>query len=245
MLPVSQYEFWYFTSYFGVFFLAPVLIRGMESLPKKQATALVVSLVVIFSVLPTVTGRDPFDLKLGYSVLWILVLFVIGTFLRKYWDTFKIAKPVLLWTFAGCILVTCLGMFASVLNPSFNGMVLVEYTSPTIVIAAIAVVLLFASMQVPALVRKVSDYCVPFTFSIYLLHEHPLVRQYIIQDRFVSVLSLPAAFQVLAVVAITFGIWLICFVLEWIRQWIFRLLGVEKFLRRLEERFLEWCNDSP
>ena len=46
--PVSQEEFWYFSSYFGAFFFVPVLIRGIRSLPKRQAGMLVICSLIIF-----------------------------------------------------------------------------------------------------------------------------------------------------------------------------------------------------
>lgn len=245
VFPVSQYEYWYLTAYFGVFFLAPLVIRGMEALSKKQATLLVITLIAVFSVLPTVTGTDAFGLSLGYSVLWILVMFIIGTYLRKYSHTLIIKKTMLLGVFAGCILISCLGMLASVLDPSINGMMLVEYTSPTLVIAAMAVLLLFSDLDISTPVQKASVFCGPFVFSIYLLHEHPLVREHIIRDRFVGALDLPVVLQVAAVLVIAAGIWLTCFALEWVRHWIFRFLGVDMLLQRLEKRLQDWSCDSP
>jgi surface polysaccharide O-acyltransferase-like enzyme len=245
LFPVSQYEFWYFSAYFGVFLFAPVLIRGMEVMPKKQATFLVICLIVVFSLIPTAAGADPFGTNLGYSVLWILILFVTGTYLRKYHRSFSIRKPVLLCIFGGCILITCLGLFVSVLNPAVNGMGLMEYTSPTIVVAAIALVLLFSTLEIPVPIQKFSLSCVSLTFGIYVVHEHPLVRRYIMEDRFLPVMELPAVAQILAVVGITVGIWLICFALEWLRQQIFRLLRVEQHLRKLEDLLQAWFSDSP
>lgn len=236
MFPISQNEFWYFTAYSGVFFFAPILTSGMRSLSKKQATALVFSLVIIFSILPTLTNRDPFGLDRGYSVLWILVMFLIGTYLGKYYDTFRLKSSTLVSIFLGCILFTCLGMIASVLNPSVNGNVLIEYTSPTIVLAAISVVLLFSSMKVSHRVQRIAVFCLPFTFSTYLIHEHPLIRQYLIYDRFVSVLSLPAVVQVISVLIISLIIWGFCFFLDYVRYSLFRFFKIDDMLLRMERQ---------
>jgi len=195
---------------------------------------LVLSLVLVFSILPTLTAKDPFDTMQGYSVLWLAVLFVIGTYLKKYFGTFTFSNGTGITAFAGCVLVTAIGVGLSAVKPSFDGMRLIEYTSPTIVLAAIAVVLLFASLTVPASVRKISKFCVPATFGIYLLHEHPLVRQYIITDKFLPVLSMPAVLQIIVVLVSTFLIWVVCLALEHIRKSVFRLFEVDQMLRNIE-----------
>lgn len=239
MLPVSYNEFWYFTAYFGAFFFFPVLTQGMRSLSKKQADILVFSLLLFFSVLPTLTDCDPFDAELGYSTIWLLVLFVIGTYLKKYFGTFTLSRGKLIAVFVLCILITSAGAGISVENPSFDGMRLIEYTSPTIVLAGITVVLLFASLTVPTPVRKLASFCAPATFSIYLLHEHPLVRQYIISDKFLPVLSMPSAVQIIVVLASTLLVWAVCFALEYIRHLIFQLLKIDQALQNIERRLAE------
>lgn len=235
-LPISQEEFWYFSSYFGVFFFIPIIIQGMRAMTKKEASRLVIALVLVFSVIPLFSDGDPFDLSEGYSVLWLLVLFILGTYLKKYSKEIKIKRIVLVGIFAACTLITCLVMAVSVVIPSLDGMALMQYTSPTLVICAIAVVMFFISMSVPAFLRKACTYCAPFAFSIYLLHEHPLVREHLIYDRFVFVQSWPSVLQILSVFVITVGIWAVCFGLEFIRRLVFRLLRVEKFLKKIEKK---------
>ena len=238
-LPITQEEFWYFNSYFGAFFLLPIVIAGMEKLPKKEADKLVISLVFVFSVIPLFSASDPFDLNEGYSALWLLVLFILGTYLKKFNAELKIKRVLLVGIFFICIAATCSAMALSAIFPALDGMTLMRYTSPTLVVAAVAVVLLFARLPVPAFIRKASSYCASFSFSIYLLHEHPLVREYLIQERFVFVLEWPAIVQVFAVFAITVGIWAVCFGLEWIRRLVFRLLRIDKVLKNAEEKYLQ------
>ena len=237
LLPVTHSEFWYFTAHFGLFFFVPLLTNGMQSLQKKQADILIASLFFVFSVLPTATGKDPFHLQRGYSTLWLMILFIAGTYLRKYYAGFKLRKSVLIAVYISSVLLSCFGVVLSVFNPHINGMRLIDYTSPTIVLAAVAVILLFASMSVPKFICKISNFCAPFAFSIYLLHEHPLIRQNLIQDKFISILSLPALLQIFSIPAIALVIWSICFGMECIRRGIFRLLNFDSIIGRLEGYF--------
>lgn len=231
-LPISENQFWYFTSYFGAFFFFPVLSNGMRLLSKKQANLLIISMIVVFSVLPTLTGSDPFRLNLGYSVLWLMVLFCIGAYLKRFEGTLLHSKQVLILIWAGCILITGVDAVFSALYPDSDRISLLDYTSPTVVVSAIAVVQLFASIQIPKWLQKVSGILALSTFGIYLLHEHPLVRQNLILDKFVSVLALPVINQLLAVFAIVIVIWSACFILEFARQRIFHFLRIDALLKK-------------
>ena len=244
VLPVTYEEFWYFTAYVGMFFFAPLISKGMQALSRKQANMLICSLLLIFSVIPTVVGTDPFRLNYGHSAFWLLILFTIGAYLRKYHATFHIKARFLIGLFMGCVLITCLGMRLLLNYPFLDGMLWMEYTSPTIVLASIAVVLLFASMQVPDLIQRISVFLTGFTFSIYLLHEHPLIRQNLITDNFVSVLPLPGYFQIAAVLACTVIIWVTCLGLDCIRQLVFRILKVDVLLRKVDERLTLWSRET-
>jgi len=243
LCPVVQTEFWYFTGYFGLFILMPVLVQGMRALSNKQADLLALGIVVVFSILPTVSGTDPFYLNTGDSMLWLVVMFLLGTYLKKRHEVLQLKRGILIAVYLGCMLITCICVVLSVVFPSFLGMRMIEYTSPTIVLAAMAIVLLFASASVPKSAQKFLTFSAPLTLGIYLLHEHPLVRQYLIMDRFLDILTLPVLLQICAVLGIAALIWILCFFLEIIRQGFFSLIRIETALKWLEKRFFK-SNDS-
>ena len=245
LLPVSHSEFWYFSSYFCLFFFMPVLIQGMRSLSKKQASTLVVSLLLVLSVLPHITDSDPFLLNQGFSALWLAGLFVIGTYLGKYGEQLKLSKSTLVACYVVCVCVSFLGIVLSEIIPSLEGRKLIDYNAPTTAIAAIALVLLFAGVSVPKPIAKISRFCAPFSLSIYLLHEQPLVRQTQIMNRFVEITYLPVPQMIFMVLLISLVIWLICFALEFIRKGIFRILRVETLLQKIEDKLNDWGVYQP
>ena len=89
--PAMSNHYWYFTAYFALFFFIPVLNFLVERLGERQMKALVISLVAVFSLLPTVFQTRvlpifPGDLFMeygGYSPLWLAVLYVLGAYARK------------------------------------------------------------------------------------------------------------------------------------------------------------------
>ena len=235
LLPVSRTEYWYFSAYFCAFFFMPLIIQGMRMLTKRQAGILVVSLIVVLSVLPHLTGKDPFYLERGFSALWLIALFVIGTYWGKYGKAIKLGRRALFAIYAVCVCISFLDSVLSGVFPSIDGLDLTAYNSPTTIIAAMALVLLFSSLSLSTSVREISKFCVPFTFSIYIVHEHPLIRQAILIDRFLPILQLSAPMMIVAILSIAIVIWAGCFILDLIRQYVFMLLNVDGLLQQIEE----------
>ena len=82
--PATRGELWYFTMYFGLFFLMPVLNAAVQAMPEKLLRNTVVASVFLFCVLPFLWNRDTFYLKHGYSLIWLLVLYLVGAYIGKY-----------------------------------------------------------------------------------------------------------------------------------------------------------------
>jgi len=243
LFPISTNEFWYFTSYFCLFFFIPILSQGMQILSKKHANILLIAIIFILSVFTVITNNDVFVINHGFSPLWLAFMFIIGTYLRKYRAEIQIKKHILLMIYLGCVFLSYLGVIISAFVPSSNAILLIEYSAPTTVIAAIAVVLLFDSLPVTS-VGKIPNACVPFAFSIYIIHDHPLIRQYFIQDRFITILRQPVPILILSVVGISVLIWCGCFGMEYIKRFIFRLINVDKALQKLEKQIHIWTSNS-
>lgn len=46
-------------------------------------------LIILFSVLPTIAKNDIFGINRGYSVIWLLVLYIIRAYIRENEYNFK------------------------------------------------------------------------------------------------------------------------------------------------------------
>lgn len=81
-LPITTQRFWYVTSYFALMFLMPILNKGIESLTEKTFYIFCTSVFLLFSIISSV--KDVFILNGGSSVLWLMVLYVIGAGIIKF-----------------------------------------------------------------------------------------------------------------------------------------------------------------
>ena len=76
LFPITKGEVWYFTMYFGLFLLMPILNAAIEKLERKGLRSVVLSSVFLFSVLPFLWNNDTFHTKGGYSLLWLMILYL-------------------------------------------------------------------------------------------------------------------------------------------------------------------------
>jgi len=83
---ISTYQYWYFTTYFGMYLFLPVINKGLEIITKLQLKMTFISFIFFFVVLrdcinPT---NDIFKESNGRSVLWFLIFYITGAYFGKF-----------------------------------------------------------------------------------------------------------------------------------------------------------------
>lgn len=242
-------DYWYFTAYFGLFFLIPLLNHLVHTMPRRQLQGILVLLVVVFSVLPTVTRHDRFGLNNGYTVWWLALLYLVGGYIRQYNGLASLRGRRALGMYAAFALLSYgLRMARDVLTrrvawyawlgDRFFGAQAdwLNYISPTVLLAAVGLLLLFRELRLPSWLVRLVRWASPLTFGVYLIHNHPLVSDLLVEDRFAAYAALPGPLLVLAVLATAGGIYLACTVVDALRAWVFRLLRVRPFADACVER---------
>ena len=245
-LPVTFRQYWYFTSYFCLFFFLPALNHLLHTLTHRQLKLLLTGAIALFSLLPTLRGYDLFQTNSGYSVIWLGALYLLGGYLKQY-------RPLVHWSairgivvYGVCVVVSwgwklfAERFFGSALAETSGR--LINYTSPTILLASVALVTAFAALRLPGGVRRLISVCAPLAFSVYLIHAQPLVWTHFIQGKFVLLTDLSLPGFVVGTLLLALGIYCICSVLDLVRYFLFRLLRIRKLsdlCARLMEDLLE------
>ena len=73
MFPISNNIYWYITAYFGLFIISPFLINSIKKYSNDYVKKLFVIIYLFFSIIGTI-----FNLVSGYTILWLVILFLIG-----------------------------------------------------------------------------------------------------------------------------------------------------------------------
>lgn len=233
-LPVSNESYWYFTAYFGMFFFAPFLNKMLISLDEKDAKALGITIVFVLSFIPCVFQKDVFKSEWGYSMLWLLALYLLGGCIKIIEPAKKIKKRALLLIFIVCILIT----FLSTLLRGINKYTfLLTYTSPTVLIGSVSVLVLFSQFNICGLLKKLISFFAPLSFGVYLAHTEPHIFNEVLLGRFSSFGAFSPDKFVIAVFTTVSAIWIVCSMIDYVRLKLFKFLRIKELSIRLESFF--------
>lgn len=245
IFPVTSSSYWYFSSYFCLFLFLPVLSIVPEHFTKKQYGTVLALMTVFFSVVSLMAGGDAMDLNTGYSAIWLAYLYLLGAYIKKY-EPFESITPIkAVIGYLLCVLVTW--GFTVFADTALLGTplevycgVLLTYTSPTILGAGFFLFMLFKRINISsragrAIVGSVSS----TSFSVYIIHSHPLIWEHLLKGRFAFIIDQPIPLLVLITLGITVGIYAVCSIIDVVRQVIFSALKLKNRLLSLESKLIK------
>ena len=243
--PVITKPYWYFTAYFALFFVMPCYNCMIEHMPRNQLRMILAVIVVLFSVVPTMIESDLFDLVGGYSFVWLSLLYILGGYFRKYHVLEKTSARKWIIVYIAAVIITlgqkCLHeMFVYKLTGEIiRSMSLCTYISPFMLIAAVALLGFFSQKTFKGVISKELPVLSASAFGVYLIHSHPLIYQYILNDRFTWVAGLPAIRMVMNVLLTAICIFFVCLMMDLARAYVVSKLHIKEILLRLEINLME------
>lgn len=242
-LPILRGRYWFFTAYFVVMMVSPVLNLVIRNLSRGQYRLLLAALFLTFGVIPVCSlGYDVMRISGGNHFSWMVALYLIGGYLRKYdrgrathtWKYltgyFLFAAIHLLYKFATT--VVGLNGFANLLltNPS-----------PLVVGEAICLFLYcknaFANISGESPGGKLIRFCAPGVYSVYIIHVHPKVywnTDIIALFRAWDSWNTPTLCG--AMLGTAAALFAVCVCLDALRQWLFRRCGIDRRIDQLANK---------
>ena len=240
---VTMDRYWFVTDYILLYCLFPVLNFAIRSMNRKQHVLTCGALLLVFSVVPNIVYVvDYSGINGGYSLTWFCILYLIAAYFRLYVPKrIKHQK----WMFPAYVvlaLTICAERFvAHYVTPFIFGRVTLtslfySYNSIVSVPCALALFQAFRGLEMKSEKSAACIYLIaPLTFSVYLIHEQdnfrPLLWQWLNPAAFAeSPWMIP--YCLLCVV----GIFTVCCLIEWVRQKLFRVCGINKMVERVCDR---------
>ena len=167
----TKFSYWFVNKYLAVILLSPFICRICATISKKQYQVLLVTLLLISSSLLTVF---PFGELFGngFSLLWMITVFVTGGYLRLHAPKFKY------WGIAALGLL----VLYNICNIYGQGVINLKYNSLITYALAICTFMWFNNLSIPntGAVTKTTTFIAPHVFAAYLIHEQGLMRTYIV-----------------------------------------------------------------
>ena len=252
--PISSKTYWYLSAYTLMFFLIPQMNFILENQGKNIIKTFIWTFFILFSLcsLPILIRGIASPVQSGYSAIWLAYLYIIGGFIRIYGITeLFIFSPInhknktlshyintlfgsQLGRFSVYMVCTLFTYFIYTCGPHITKVILgrkisffsfVDYTSPTTLMAAIALLELFSHLSLDScstIIRLAS----PLAFSVYLIHCQRLFYRLVFEGAFVKVAEFPTFVLPFAIIIIPLIIYISCSLIDFVRLKLFKLLRI-------------------
>lgn len=236
--PAMSMQYWYFTFYIPVWVLSPYLNALLWEKDIISMRKLIASLFILFTFIPWIFQTDWFGLNGGFSPFWLIILYLFGMWIRKELDCkeswFRHCKKRYL-LLGVCVLIMIqmairfgldrIGAMVDTENILMHDFS--SYTSPFVVAEAVMLTFLFARLKFSTdKTRTMIDKMSAASFGVYLIHDNQFIRDYIMMDKLTGIGQLNSIFYLVAMVGGGIGIYVCCSMVELLRGWIFRKIGI-------------------
>ena len=234
LCPLTASQYWYFTQYFCMFFFIPFLNHLLNTLEPLQKKQMIVTIVVLFSILNIFTNKDLFYVADGFSALWLAFMYFLGGYLRQNTKGIQRNKDKMLWVYIACVSILffskCIVQFVAywLLGEPKDGSRLMLYTSPFVILAAVSLVCFFSELKLERF-KGIIQFFGPLSFSVFLIHCHPLVLAYIMPGLLAHYREANPLIMLGSVLVTSLGIYLGCTLIDLVRVYLFRLMKIGIF----------------
>lgn len=243
LMPVTKSYYWYFTAYFAMFFFIPIFNKGIQALTEKQLLCAAAAIILIFSLIPILRKADLFLEKGGYSAIWLMLLYILGGILRKCDIPNKLNGLLSFFLYLVCIFITWLQkLFVERHNlaapETAKSATLISYISPTILFAGIFLLIAFSKIKVCSLSKKLISFFAPISFGVYIIHVNKYPWEFLIKNRFALFAGYSVPHLIVAVLGTAAGIYIVCSLIDFLRDRLFALFKVKTLLLKCENKLL-------
>ncbi len=242
LFPVSFNQYWYFTEYTALFLMMPWINKLIRGLSERQTSVLAVIIICVFSVYTTFFQRDKtgFRLSGGYSFIWLALLYIIGCWLKKCRIPEKIKKKKALILLVFFVLIPFIYSVVSGFLPFVLDIYLIDYVSIFTLGTAIFLVILFSQIKAPKPLCNIIKFFSPAAFGVYLIHEHPYIKNHIITDKFLFIADASIWKIPLLVLGSALAIFILCLLIDRVRLFAFEKLKLNYIAVMICDKLLNW-----
>lgn len=167
----TKFTYWFVNKYLATILLSPFICKVCATISKRQYQILLVTLLSIGSSLITIF---PFGELFGngFSLLWMVTVFITGGYLRLHAPQFKY------WGLATLALL----VIYNICNIYGQGKICLGYNSLITYALAICTFMWFSKLSIPntGILAKTTIIIAPHVFAAYLIHEQGLMRTHIV-----------------------------------------------------------------
>ena len=238
--PIISKQYWYMTAYFLMYLFIPMMNKFAEAADKKSFTA-VIAVILLLTTGSFIIGKDGFKFSEGYSPIWLMVMYLVGAYMRKFGIGAKMKwySALLLYVVSvGCNFALNVFLKNPMKKIFTDGNVnYLTYTSPFVVLSAIFLFIFFSKLKFGKRTGKLINYITPAALGVYLIHTHPLVFNKLIKDIAMPLVNYGMAAIIFGSIAMALAIFIICIVIDLLRIQLFKLIRINALCKKLDSVF--------
>jgi surface polysaccharide O-acyltransferase-like enzyme len=243
-----------------MYLFLPVINKGIERLTKSELRMIFISLIFFFVIMKDYMNpkSDPFTMNGGYSVVWLLICYLIGAYFGKFKHEYHGIKKfihyfvyiiVLYYSAILCYkipdksIMSDYGYFKVKLMTFLKRIFVMRISSVPMISQSICVLLLFTQIKYNQYLGKIITFIGPLTFGVYLIHENPIIRNFIIKNLFKKdPYNLTLRIVIKLVLLRGLKIYGICVFIDYLRHILFTVLRIRKICILIEKIIFKIVN---
>lgn len=224
-------SYWFFKAYIALYLLTPFINKLISNISLRNYRILLIILLII-SFLP----NDYYHLNSGYSLWWLIIVYLLGGYIRERNFVFKDKyKLYILFVFSIFLLVSfniiyfkyqisVLGYITAYFN---------TYTSPLVILNSTILFFIFKDINISRGFSKIIKSISGNIFYVYIIHYQFVVAWELIINKFTFLNSFFIWQEIICIMFITFLIFILCIIIDKVKNWIFKQTGIEKLLNNI------------
>lgn len=228
LFPLLTNQYWFASAYITLLLIVPFLNFMINALNKIQYRRLLI-VSFVFNSLSFGLPINKVITPGGNSLINFIFIYCIAAYIKKY-GFFKLNKYIYLIGYICSALIIFLGrMFNYILNLRYADKLL-EYNFIFVVLGSICLFLFMKEINIKSVVvNRISK----LTFGIYLIHDNNYIRSILYssilktQNYYKSTMFIPES--ILSIIMV----FIVCSIIEYIRQYIFKLLMVDNLIDKI------------
>lgn len=237
--PIISNQYWYMTSYFMMYLFVPMMNKFADAANKKVFTATIV-VILVLTTGSLMIKQDGFRLNDGYSPIWLMIMYLVGAYMKKFNVGAKMKKwlALLLYVISSlCSFILCVFSKKLLKIMLGNDISYLSYTSPFVVLSAIFLFIFFSKLKFGKKTENLINYITPAALGVYLIHTHPLVFNKLMKDIAMPLVNHGTSAMIFGSVAMALAVFIICIVIDLLRIQLFRLIRINALCKKLDEVF--------
>jgi len=177
LFPVAYYTYWFATVYMVLYLLIPYINKLLLSLSQKEYIQFLILGLIICTLVPTFFGTN----LSADNIIYFIYFYSIGSYIKLY-PIQTSSKKLFIFSLASYFLLFLTTVFFEYMTgyDGYYSSYIYYFTSLNNVFVlgiSISVFLLFKNIRIKN--NRIINIIASSTFGIYLIHDHPYVRNFL------------------------------------------------------------------